>query len=186
LSLLDHLEQHCGTLDAGFSGLPSEFQVIQLPRGPIEGTRVLATLGLSRHVMHSASSGKEFRIELVMLFRDHEGPQNLPGVLHQAGMEALRAHHGVVRGDVIGPKGPLRERATVEALYASVPTYFDESFHHYDPADGSLAVVIVWLVPITATEAHFVRRVGWRVFESELEEQDPDLLDFERDAIVFP
>lgn len=186
MSLIDHLELHCGEMVGGFSELQDEFQVIQLPRGPVGGTAVLSTLGLSRHVMHSPHGGKEFRMELVMLFRESDGRRNLPGVLHQAGIEALRDHHGLSRGDVIGPWGPLRDGATVAALYATAPAYFQKSFHVYTPTDGTLPIVLVWLVPVTASEADFVRRVGWDPFETELERQDPDLLDFARSAIELP
>jgi Suppressor of fused protein (SUFU) len=187
MTLLDHLERHCGETMGGFSELHQEFQVIQLPRGPVKGSMTLATLGLSHHVMHSASGGdKRFRMELVMLFRESDGRRNLPGVLHQAGTEALRHHHGLLRGDVIGPWGPLQDGATVEALYSSAPAYFQESFHVYTPQDGTLPIVLVWLVPITASEAAFVRRAGWNAFETELQRQNPDLLDLRRSAIVLP
>jgi hypothetical protein len=186
MTLIDHLERHCGEIVGGFAELGDEFQVIGLPRGPVKGTAVLSTLGLSKHVMHSPYSGKQFRMELVMLFRESDGPTNLPGILYDVGKGALRDHHGLSRGDVIGPRGPLRAGATVEALYSSAPAYFPESFHLYTPTDGTLPVVLVWLVPITASEADFVRRVGWAPFETELERQDPDLLDFARSAIDLP
>ena len=90
-------------------------QVVQLPRGPVTGTAVISTLGLSHHVMHSPDSGKSFRIELVMLYRASEGPRNLAGVIQQVATEALRDHHGLSRGDVVGPWGPLRDGATTAA-----------------------------------------------------------------------
>jgi suppressor of fused protein SUFU len=187
MTLLDHLELHCGETIGGFSERHQEFQVIQLPRGPVKGSATLATLGLSHHVMHSSSGGgKRFRMELVMLFRESEGRRNLPGVLQQAGAQALRHHHGLLRGDVIGPWGPLQDGATVEALYSSVPVYFPESFHEYTPPDGTLPIVLLWMVPVTASEAAFVRQAGWEAFETELERQDPDLLDMRRGAIVLP
>jgi hypothetical protein len=187
MTLIDHLELHCGQIVGGFTELHQELQVIQLQRGPVKGTATLATLGLSHHVMHSSNgSGKRFRMELVMLFRESEGRRNLPGVLQQAGTEALRHHHGLLRGDVIGPWGPLQEGATAEALYASVPVYFPESFHEYTPPDGTLPIVLVWMVPITTSEAAFVRKAGWGAFERELERHDPDVLNLRRSAIVLP
>src|SRR5208283_1844210 len=141
-------------IEGGFSELHDEFQVIVLPRGPVKGTAVVSTLGLSRQVMHSSSTGKPYRLELFfMLFRESDGSRNLPGVLHQAATEALRDHHGLLRGDVVGPRGPLRDGATVEALYSSAPVCFPASFQVYTPSDGTLPIALAWLVPITASEA---------------------------------
>jgi hypothetical protein len=164
-------------------GTGQQVQVVRLPRGPVEGSEVLSTLGLSHHVMHSPHSGKMFRIELVMLYRASEGPRNLPGVIQQVVAEALRDHHCLSRGDVVGPWGPLREGSSAEALYLSAPAYFPESFAVYTPDDGSVPVAMAWLVPITAAEAVFVRQAGWEQFETELERQNPDLLDLGRPAI---
>lgn len=190
MTLIDHLESHCGAIEGGRStcadGSSQPFQVVQLPRGPVPGSCVLSTLGLSHHVMHSPLTGKRQRIELVMLFRASEGARNLPGVMQQVGAEALRDHHGLSRGDVVGPWGPLREGASTEALFITAPTYFHERFAVYTPDDGSLPVAMAWLVPITAAEAAFVRHVGWERFEAELESQKPDLLDLERRAIHLP
>jgi hypothetical protein len=56
----------------------------------------------------------------------------------------------------------------------------------YTPSDGTLPIALAWLVPITASEAEFVRRVGWSRFEVEMEQQKPDLFDFARRAIHLP
>ena len=191
MNLIDHLEAHCGTIEGGFSaeaeGTVPPVQVVQLPRGPVPGTAVLSTLGLSHHVMHSPDSGKKFRIELVMLYRASEGPRNLPGVIQQVVAEALRDHHGLSRGDVVGPWGPLREGASVEALYVTGALCFPESFMVYKPPeDGTLPIVMAWLVPITALEAAFVRRLGGERFEAELDNQNPNLLNLERPPIHLP
>jgi hypothetical protein len=89
-------------------------------------------------------------------------------------------------GTMVSSAGPLQEGATVEALYSSLPVYFSEPFHVYTPPDGTLPIVFVWLVPITASEAAFVRRTGWEAFETELQRQAPDLLDLGRSAMVLP
>jgi hypothetical protein len=186
MSLIEHLERHCGEIAGGWQedadGNQMPCQIVRLPTGPVPGTAVVATLGLSKHVLHGWN-GKEFRLELFIVHRTSEGTRNLPGVLQQVVMGILRNHHGPSSGDVIGPFGPLREGASVEALYVTEATCFPESFAFYDPGDGSLPIVMAWLVPITASEAAFVKRVGWERFEDELERQKPNFLSFERRSI---
>jgi hypothetical protein len=183
VSLIEHLEQHCGPIVGGSTedvdGNKAPFQVVQMLRAPVKGAVVLSTLGLSNHMLHTAT-GKQLRMELVMLHRERDRATNLPGVMQQVGADILRAHHGPSRGDVFGPRGPLRPGATVEALYVASPAYFPESFHFYVPADGTVPIVMAWLVPITATEAAFVRQAGWSRFEDELAKQNPDLINFGR------
>jgi hypothetical protein len=57
MSLIDHFESHFGLMAGGFQtdadDVRAPFPVIHLPRGPIAGTTVLATLGLSGHALHS-------------------------------------------------------------------------------------------------------------------------------------
>lgn len=190
MSLIEHFESHFGIMAGGFQtdadDVRAPFPVIRLPRGPIAGTTVLATLGLSGHALHSPYTGRELRIEIVMLYRSAEGPRNLPGVLHQVAAEILRSHHALCRGDVVGPWGPLFAGATTDALYAANPVYFPESFWEYTPEDGGPGVAMVWLAPITASEADFVRAAGWERFEDELVKHDPDLLNFQRPSVALP
>ncbi len=125
-----------------------------------------------------------------MLYRSAEGPRNLPGVLHQVAAKILQSHHALCRGDVVGPWGPLFAGATTDALYAANPVYFPESFWEYAPEGGEPGVrpgvAMVWLAPITASEADFVRAAGWERFEDALVEHDPDLLTFERPSMALP
>ena len=45
-------------------------------------------------------------------------------------------------------------------------------------------IVLVWLVPITAAEAHYVNDRTWEAFEDLLEEVNPDLRDLGRASVV--
>jgi len=69
----------------------------------------------------------------------------------------------------------------MEALYASAPVYFPDGFDLCTDRDGD--VLFVWLLPIAATEAAFVRAQGWDVFEDRLMEHDPDLTDVFREPM---
>jgi len=148
--------------------------------GPIQNILTLATLGLSKVHLKLRKSGKLIRQELVFLLRDTAGTRNLPGVLQELVHEILQRGEALPRGIVIGPRGPLLEDSTVEALYVTAPVYFPDSFHVFRPADGSDPIVLVWLVPITSKEAEYVRSHGWESFEERLAHYDPDLLDIHR------
>jgi hypothetical protein len=183
-TIIDHLEDALGpivggwSLDADGSKLP--VQIALFTHGPIPGTCALATIGLSNHAL--SLGDKTVRQELVMLFREQDGPRNLPAVMQELAMSAFRAHRGYLRGEVIGPRGPLFENSRYEALYVAIPVYFADSFHVFEPKDGA-PIVLAWLVPITHGEAHLIQRRGWSFFEDQLEAQDPDLLATDRSGV---
>lgn len=183
--LIKHCEDHLGPIVSGWStdaaGKPQPFQVAMFERSPLDGVRVLCTLGLSNAHLRVGSGPKRLRQELVAMFRDAEGPRNLPGILLQLGTEALARDTAYSLGDVIGPRGELRAGATVSAFYTALPVYLPDSFHVCrDPEP----IVFAWLVPITDSEAQFARTRGRDAFEAVLESVDPDLLDTARRAIV--
>jgi Suppressor of fused protein (SUFU) len=71
----------------------------------------------------------------------------------------------------------------MEALYVTLPVYFPNEF--FTSEEESHTVVIAWLVPISASEAHYIVHHGWADFEDRLAEQDPDLTDFGRQPILL-
>jgi hypothetical protein len=185
-TIIEHLEDVLGPIAAGWSsdadGRKLPVQIALFTRGPIAGTHALATIGLSNHTLSLGDHGKTVRQELVMLFREQDGPRNLPGVMLQVAMSAFEAHRGYLRGEVIGPRGALFANSSYEALYVAIPVYFPYSFHIFQPEAGA-PVVFAWLVPITHGEAHFVQRRGWKLFEEQLEAHDPDLVAADRPGI---
>lgn len=184
--LVDHLEKHLGRIVQGWStdanGRTPPFQVVQLERSPIQGARVLSTLGLSHAALRVGPTQRRLRQEMIMMFRESDGARNLPGILQQVGLEALARDHAYVPGEVIGPRGELQIASALEALYVTVPVYLPDSFQAWKPKAGD-PVVFGWLVPISRSEAEFARTHGRIPFEKELERTDPDLLDFKRSPI---
>jgi hypothetical protein len=184
--LVGHLERHLGPIGFGWSkdadGRRLPFQIVEFEKGPITGTHVLATLGLSDRALQM-DDGRRVRQELVMILRQDVGPRNLPGVMQQVALEALERDRAYLRGEVLGPRGDLVEGTHLQALYVAVPVYFPDGFQVYLPGEGE-PVMFAWLVPITAGEAAFVRIRGWNAFEDQLEQKDPDLLDFHRESIA--
>jgi hypothetical protein len=103
------------------------------------------------------------------------GYGHFPDVLELVAEQLLASGQAIVRGDVVPLPAPL-PGGTMTSLYAALPVYFDDGFFSVTIENGS-AVVIVWLIPITAGETAFIREKGWRAFEDVLARQDPDLLD---------
>ena len=104
--------------------------------------------------------------------------------IHQVAIGMLNARRAVLRGEVIGPAGPMAISPRFEALYVAAPVYFSDGFATAVNEDGD-AISIAWLVPITSREAQFVFDNGWDAFESLLVHQDPDLTSFTRPEVLL-
>ena len=185
-SLIKHCEDCLGPIVSGWSkdatGAPLPFQVALFERSPLPGVRVLSTLGLSNVPLRVGQGTRRLRQELVAMFRDPDGPRNLPGLLQQLGTEALRKDAAYALGDVVGPRGELRLGANVSALYTALPVYLPDSFQVCRSTPDP--VVFAWMVPITDAEAVFATTRGRDAFEAALESAAPDLLDVSRKSIL--
>jgi hypothetical protein len=187
MTILDHLEQHLGPIEEGWStnasGFKLPFIVARLPGGPLEDMKVFATAGLSDHLLTSRVSSKVIRQELAFVVQASFGDRNIPGLLQQVGMNALEKHTAYLRGDVVGPYGRLFDVGEMEALYVGIPVCLPPSFESFTRKDGEITVM-AWVVPISASESAFVRRNGWEAFEDELARLQPDLSDPARRSIA--
>lgn len=176
--LIGHFERYLGEIEIGWSkdadGFELPFQVVRFAPGALSGCVVFSTLGLSSTVLPSRRSGKPVRHEFMMIVpeRFREGP--VPGLLQQVGLDVLASGSALLRGDVLGPHGSLLAMSKMEALYAAIPVYLPDEFGQVDD------VVIVWLVPVSRSEADFVAARGWPAFEERLIDVDPDLTDVDR------
>lgn len=176
--LVAHLESCLGELTDGWKASPdghSEpvLQIASFKGGRIHGVESFATLGLHRHPLKSPSSGKSFRVELMMMVRG-DGNDWVPSILGEVVESLLHNRRVVLQGEVIGPMGPIFPGSRLEALYAAMPVYCPEGFETWRGPSGDVA--IIWLVPIAHSEAHFIWERGWDSFEDILARVDPDLL----------
>ena len=168
MGLIEHLEARLGTITGGWKH--DGYQVAEF------GSGWFATIGLSRHALHSRRSGRHLRLELIV---GGHPADFLPDLLGQVADEVLTSGDALLRGDVVGPRGPLVPGSALEAWYAASPVYQDDEFAAVDLPDGARAA-IVWLVPISVGEAAYRASHGWKAFEDELARHDPDLLDLGR------
>lgn len=182
--LIAHMESFLGPIARGWTvdstGASVPFQVVQYAGDATNGSDSFSTIGLSQFPLRSRTSGKRVRHELLMMVR-HQIPASSPvGILQQVGTELIASHSALLRGDVVGPRGPLFEGSQMEALYSTIPVYLPDDF----AACGD--TVIAWLVPLSDSEAAFVTDHGWEVFESRLAIDDPDLTDVRREPLNLP
>ena len=182
MKLTEHLENTLGPIEHGWtvdsSGKKIPFQIIQFPER--NGFSYFSTLGLSNSLLLSAKSGRRMRCELLMLAKPNDPA---PSLLQQVGCEMIQAGAIPLRGEVIGPRGPMISGSQMTCLYVSAPAYLPESFTVC--ADEELGeVIFIWLVPIHSAEADFVREKGWEEFEALLESSDPDLANFARSSLL--
>lgn len=103
---------------------------------------------------------------------------NLLTVAH----DLISTHRALLRGEVIGPRGPIVAGSVLEAYYCALPVYFKDGLATFR---GTVpGTVIIWVVPISHAEAHFVWEHGWQKFEDLLIARDPDLMDLRRNSLV--
>lgn len=185
-SIINFLEKNLGKLEGGWHSsmedCQNDFQVALFPHAPFEGATTFSTIGVSDYPLWNAEH-KTFFQEAVIVAKKEFGVKNLPGILMQVADSLLDSEHLILRGEVIGPAGSLFEGSDLEALYATSPVYFDEEFHVFKQSSEK-EIIMVWLVPITKSEAAYVTEFGWKQFEELLEQVDPDLTDFHRESIV--
>lgn len=183
--LVEHFERVLGPVHTGWStdpdGAPMPFQIVRFAGGSDSDSVGYSTLGLSRRALVSPTSGRRIREELLMLAPEKMPADTVVSLLLQVGTMVLSSGRPLLRGNVIGPSGPLTPGSALTALYVTMPVYFPDDFATFSDATGD--VVIVWLAPISSSEADYVARHGWESFEDQLVTHDPDLIDFQRPTL---
>jgi Suppressor of fused protein (SUFU) len=144
-----------------------------------------ATVGLSEFPLAARTAERGLRIELIgcSYSGTDEGYGPWPGILEHLAKVSVKSARAILRGDVIGLPGEIEPGSRLNALYATLPVYFDDSFSSVNAGDGR-QVAMVWLVPIGGSEVDLVKKAGWRAFENDLMSRDPDLLDLGRALVV--
>jgi len=136
MSLPEHLEKFLGTVRGGWSqtadGRRMEFTVVDFAGGSRLNEHAFATLGLSKIPLHSPSHTEHIYQELVIVVPETLGLVPVPDTLQHVAQEAVATGQAVVRGNVIGPRGPLfYDDSKMEALYAANPWIFPNEFATY-------------------------------------------------------
>jgi hypothetical protein len=85
-------------------------------------------------------------------------------------------------GDLIDLGGPVLPGVKEEALYVSQPVFWPHGFETIPRENPTTWVA--WLVPVYRSEVRHVAAFGGHDFDIRVEEEDADLLDLGRRALV--
>jgi hypothetical protein len=87
------------------------------------------TLGLSRRRLRSPPSGRDVRMELLVLLPEEWREAPVPRSSRAWARGLVETRIAIRRGDVIGPQGPLVvPDATVQSFYTALPAYLPDDF----------------------------------------------------------
>jgi hypothetical protein len=182
--LVEHLERHLGTLDAGWKEREADgnaIRVVAFPDQPYDGVDTLATLGLSRSPLPMPGN-RQVRQELLFI-ADHRYPrQQVASFLLTFAEHVQRQGRALLRGDVVGPGPPLIPGVGANAVYAAIPVLHDEGLATFSGTEPP--TVFVWAMPLRPEEAGLVKGRGWEHFEDLLERHEPDFGDLDRPSVA--
>jgi hypothetical protein len=180
---IDHIERYLGTIQRGWNtspdGEPMDFQIIECLGGQVADARVFSTLGLSDFPLQSAVSNKLIRHELLLIVPESFGERNIPAVLQQLALHALKRKSAYLAGEVLEATNPVFSGKPFYGFCASIPVILPEEFRGYALPDGN-GMVFAWMMPITKLEAAYVRMKGADEFETLLEARNADMVDLDR------
>ena len=183
--LLQHLESNLGVIAEGWSNVEDpanpSFQIVRFENQPMKGASTFTTLGLSGVIL-TQSNDTLIREELIFCCNNKFIDWGISELLATVGDELLSTEQAFMRGQVLGPAGPLFNNSSLEALYCARPVYFPEALHEYTSTNPITS--LLWLIPITSAEAVYIESEGWSRFEDILVEKDADLLDLQRESLV--
>lgn len=190
MSLIEHLERRLGPVQGGWNkgpgGEPMPFQIVRCSGGDVlPDVTSYATAGLADHPLPTGDPDRHVHHELLICVDDEQSDGPFPAILQQIAGMLMGGDSALLRGEVLGPYGPVVEGSAMEAFYAAAPVLFDDGFAVVEPGgDGRrFEIVVIWLAPIGKAEAAFVDERGWEAFEEELVRQQPDLTDLRRPEI---
>jgi hypothetical protein len=183
ISLPEHLESYLGTIHRGWqdTATDSGIQVVSFANQPEEGVTTFVTLGLSRSILNLGDI-YTIREELITSASNALSPDSVAGFLLSVAEDLQRSKRALLRGEVLGPGQPVTSEATLTAVYVANPSPFHPALTDFRSEPP--AIIFAYLIPISGQEASLIQSHGWRWFEAELENQNPDVWDWARTTDV--
>jgi hypothetical protein len=181
MKIYEHLEAYLGPISRGWAAPDNQWgiQVSLFENTPEPGVQTYATLGLSQYAL--AMGSRHVRQELICSVWAHYDPEEVASFLMTFAEEVARSRTALRRGEVVAGK-PLLSSVGATGVYAAIPVLWPDGFEVL--ADTTPHTVIVWLLPVDHTEAHFVTTHGWSRFEDRLAESDLDFWNLSRPSVV--
>jgi hypothetical protein len=149
---------------------------------PVENAFTLVTVGLSDLPLEGPQ-GEPVRQEILLCGWDADLGDRLYRHLFDVALELREARESANPGAVIELDGPLSGRGDLRRVFLYPPTYHPDSLATIPSPPGAPdegEIEVVWLLPVTASEALLVESAGPEAFEAYLAREDPDLLDLAR------
>jgi hypothetical protein len=183
MTIIDHAEKYLGEIDHGWKDDDSEggLQIVSFRDCPGESASTFMSLGLSDHTL-DISETKKVRQELLFSVYSSVLPALIVSFLLSLCESILSRHKAVLRGEVIPLSNDMVNKIGFDAVYCSIPVFFEDDFSVYD--ESSPSTVMVWMLPIYKSEVDYITTRGWESFEELLEEKDPDLCALDRAPVI--
>jgi hypothetical protein len=120
---------------------------------------------------------REVRQELLISANSEFPADAIAGLLLSLAEHVLEHGKPLLRGEIVGPGPSVVPNSALTEIFVTNPSPFDSSLTHFPTSPPH---VFAYLIPVSAAEAFLVRTRGWRWFEEQLEQQDPDVWDLGR------
>jgi hypothetical protein len=166
-------------------------ETIQIPSPPLttvdrfvgrEGVTVFVTGGLSAIALKQETKSEPISQELLFAcLGDHR--RDVLALLAIIAEQVARRGTALERGEVLGPAGPVVQGSSLTAFVATLPVFVPDEAVFFP---GDPATVVVWLLPLSTSEAQLARKLGPDRFEQLLTRMaaTADLYDLGRSEIV--
>ncbi|BES71435.1 hypothetical protein RE428_24530 [Marinobacter nanhaiticus D15-8W] len=183
MRIIEHAEKHLGAIRQGWKDNESDLglQVVSFLDCPCETVSTFITLGMSGEAL-KINETKKVRQELVLSVYSMEIPNLIVSCLMSVCEAIIARGKAALRGEVLPLTDELADRLGFDAVYCTMPVFFDDEFCTYE--ESSPSTVMVWILPIFESEANYIDANGWESFEDLLEEKDPHLCSLKRDPVA--
>jgi hypothetical protein len=189
--LAQHIEKYLGTIQSAWTRSAERkempFHVLKCSGGMVDEATAFCTFGLSDFAMQPLAPHEPewIRHELMILVPQSFGDRNIPVLLQQLGLRALNRDKAYAPGDIASGEGEIFKGLPFTAFFTAFPNSLPDEFRVYDPPDRPReSVAFLWMIPVTPSEADFVKTNGGEKFEEILEAENADMVDLGRDAFV--
>lgn len=178
-----HVAKYCGDFPArAFRDEAMGVSVAAFADTPDAGLHTFLTVGVSGHVLSQRVSDRPLRVELLVCVDKKYATLPWQEVLLAVAKGLIESHVPPMRGEVLGPAGPLFPEASwshATALLCSEPAFYPVEFSEVI-CDGT-TIVFVELIPITSSEADWIRERGWSAFFDRVNRGEVDICDLARE-----
>lgn len=180
--ITEYLENYVGDIDYEWSLAEQKYnniRCVKIPNQPFENLTTYSTVGLSDYPLQM--NDRFVCQELLFSVYSSYSPKDVASFLLAFAEYLIDMKEGLLRGEVTGPNDPIFPFTAMNAVYASLPAFFEGDFHVLE-AD-SKAVVFVWLIPLYESEAQYIQKEGWEDFETLLESAECEFWNLNREAL---